>query len=125
MSNFSQITGTEHNFDMYESNLVSNLDVEYDYVSCLHYGPYAFSANGEATIVALKVYYRLLSDSISLIFCQDKPCIAKFFVSSVICFLNFNHKYKYVLNIKNSILRMCSMCFKVSKSFSYTIIFCV
>ncbi|XP_047525665.1 zinc metalloproteinase nas-4-like [Pieris napi] len=48
------MSGTEHNFDIYESDLISNLGIEYDYVSCLHYGPYAFSANGEATIVALK-----------------------------------------------------------------------
>ncbi|KAI8429530.1 hypothetical protein MSG28_000163 [Choristoneura fumiferana] len=46
--------GTEHNFDIYTSDLVSNLGVEYDYVSCLHYGPFAFSNNGQATIVALQ-----------------------------------------------------------------------
>ncbi|XP_037961261.2 zinc metalloproteinase nas-4-like [Plutella xylostella] len=46
--------GTEHNFDIYTSELVSNLEVEYDYVSCLHYGPYGFSINGEPTIVALR-----------------------------------------------------------------------
>ncbi|XP_045506379.1 zinc metalloproteinase nas-4-like [Colias croceus] len=50
------ISGTEHNFDIYGPDLVSNLGVEYDYVSCLHYGPYAFSSNGEATIVPLKEF---------------------------------------------------------------------
>ncbi|GBP27780.1 Seminal metalloprotease 1 [Eumeta japonica] len=46
--------GTEHNFAIYTSDLVSNLDVEYDYVSCMHYGPFAFSVNGLPTIVALR-----------------------------------------------------------------------
>nr|AEL12457.1 hatching enzyme-like protein [Antheraea pernyi] len=46
--------GTEHNFAIYGPDLVDNLGVEYDYVSCLHYGPYAFSKNGEPTIVALQ-----------------------------------------------------------------------
>nr|AEO80031.1 hatching enzyme [Bombyx mandarina] len=46
--------GLEHNFDIYTQDLVDNLGVEYDYVSCLHYGPYAFSQNGEKTIVALQ-----------------------------------------------------------------------
>ncbi|RVE53237.1 hypothetical protein evm_002070 [Chilo suppressalis] len=46
--------GTEHNFDIYSPDLVDNLGVAYDYVSCLHYGPFAFSVNGEPTIVALQ-----------------------------------------------------------------------
>ncbi|XP_050663898.1 astacin-like metalloprotease toxin 5 [Leptidea sinapis] len=48
------ISGTEHNFYIYDQELVSNLGIEYDYISCLHYSAYAFSANGEKTIVALK-----------------------------------------------------------------------
>nr|AWW91898.1 hatching enzyme [Samia ricini] len=48
------IPGTEHNFAIYGPELVDNLGVEYDYVSCLHYGPYAFSQNGEPTIIPLK-----------------------------------------------------------------------
>ncbi|KAJ0180961.1 hypothetical protein K1T71_003046 [Dendrolimus kikuchii] len=48
------IPSTIHNFNIYTSDLVSNLGVEYDYVSCLHYGPYAFSINGLPTIVALQ-----------------------------------------------------------------------
>ncbi|XP_072935462.1 seminal metalloprotease 1-like [Epargyreus clarus] len=46
--------GTEHNFAMYGPDLVSNLQVEYDYVSCMHYGRFAFSVNGQPTIVPLK-----------------------------------------------------------------------
>ncbi|XP_013183434.2 zinc metalloproteinase nas-4 [Amyelois transitella] len=46
--------GSEHNFNIYTSDLVDNLDVPYDYVSCLHYGPYAFSNNGQPTIIALQ-----------------------------------------------------------------------
>ncbi|CAH0722257.1 unnamed protein product, partial [Brenthis ino] len=48
------MSGTEHNFDIFGPELVSNHGVEYDYVSCLHYGPYAFTSNGEPTIIALK-----------------------------------------------------------------------
>ncbi|CAH2068285.1 unnamed protein product, partial [Iphiclides podalirius] len=48
------IPGTEHNFAIYDSSLVDNLGIEYDYSSCLHYGPYAFSSNGEKTIIALQ-----------------------------------------------------------------------
>nr|XP_026484812.1 seminal metalloprotease 1-like [Vanessa tameamea] len=50
------MSGTEHNFDIFGPDLVSNLGVEYDYVSCLHYGPYAFSSNGEPTIVAKREF---------------------------------------------------------------------
>ncbi|XP_059060345.1 seminal metalloprotease 1-like [Achroia grisella] len=46
--------GTEHNFAIYTADLVDNLEIEYDYVSCLHYGPFAFSSNGQPTIVALQ-----------------------------------------------------------------------
>ncbi|KOB70143.1 Metalloendopeptidase [Operophtera brumata] len=46
--------GTENNFAIYNQDLVDNLNVEYDYVSCLHYGPYSFTINGEMTIVALQ-----------------------------------------------------------------------
>lgn len=48
------IPSTMNNFQIYTSDLVSNLGIEYDYVSCLHYGPYAFTSNGLATIVALQ-----------------------------------------------------------------------
>ncbi|XP_032515478.2 seminal metalloprotease 1-like [Danaus plexippus] len=46
--------GRFHNFDIYTSELVSNNGIEYDYVSCLHYGPFAFTVNGEPTIVPKK-----------------------------------------------------------------------
>ncbi|XP_026323621.1 zinc metalloproteinase nas-4-like [Hyposmocoma kahamanoa] len=48
------MAGTENNFQIYSNELVSNLGIEYDYVSCLHYSAYAFSANGEKTIIALQ-----------------------------------------------------------------------
>ncbi|CAH1643689.1 unnamed protein product [Spodoptera littoralis] len=47
------VSGSEHNFDIYKESRVDNLGVDYDYVSCLHYGPYAFTANGRPTIEAL------------------------------------------------------------------------
>nr|AHW50928.1 hatching protein [Rondotia menciana]AID50186.1 hatching enzyme [Rondotia menciana] len=48
------IPGLEHNFAVFNQGLVDNLDVNYDYVSCLHYGPHAFSQNGQKTIEALQ-----------------------------------------------------------------------
>ncbi|XP_061401158.1 seminal metalloprotease 1-like [Musca vetustissima] len=46
--------GTIHNFNKYDTTVVDNFDEEYDYGSVLHYSAYAFSANGEITIVPLK-----------------------------------------------------------------------
>ncbi|KAJ2946639.1 hypothetical protein O0L34_g12696 [Tuta absoluta] len=46
--------GTENNFEIYTPDMVSNLEIEYDYVSCMHYSAYAFSRNGEKTIIALR-----------------------------------------------------------------------
>ncbi|XP_047034102.1 seminal metalloprotease 1-like [Helicoverpa zea] len=43
--------GSEHNFDLYGQSRVDNLGVDYDYVSCMHYGAYSFTANGAPTIV--------------------------------------------------------------------------
>lgn len=51
----TEITGMEHNFDIYTNDLVDNLGAEYEYTSCMHYNAYGFSINGEPTIVALKV----------------------------------------------------------------------
>jgi Astacin (Peptidase family M12A) len=46
--------GTESNFDAYGSDIVTNYNVEYDYGSVMHYGPTAFSIDGNATIVPLR-----------------------------------------------------------------------
>ncbi|XP_013114101.1 seminal metalloprotease 1 [Stomoxys calcitrans] len=43
-----------HNFNKYNETVVDDFDEEYDYGSVLHYSAYAFSANGEMTIVPLK-----------------------------------------------------------------------
>lgn len=45
----------EYNFDRYETKLVSNLGLPYEYDSCMHYDAYAFSTNGKTTMDALKV----------------------------------------------------------------------
>lgn len=42
--------GKEFNFEKYKSSMVTDFDVGYDYGSCLHYGPKAFSANGKDTL---------------------------------------------------------------------------
>ncbi|XP_063530134.1 seminal metalloprotease 1-like [Cydia strobilella] len=47
-------SGAENSFNIHSSDVVSNLGVEYDYVSCMHYHAFAFSANGRPTMVALQ-----------------------------------------------------------------------
>ncbi|XP_033747056.1 LOW QUALITY PROTEIN: uncharacterized protein LOC117332279 [Pecten maximus] len=47
--------GYEHNFDKLDSRLVDNLGVEYDYGSVLHYSKYAFSTNGNPTILPTRM----------------------------------------------------------------------
>lgn len=42
---------TEHNFRKYNSSVVTNFDSGYDYDSIMHYGAYAFTKDGYATIV--------------------------------------------------------------------------
>ncbi|XP_078492916.1 astacin-like metalloendopeptidase [Ciona intestinalis] len=44
--------GKEHNFNKYDETQITSLGEIYDYSSIMHYGPTAFSANGEPTIVA-------------------------------------------------------------------------
>ncbi|XP_068140874.1 seminal metalloprotease 1-like [Drosophila tropicalis] len=46
--------GMEFNFDKYSEETVNDFGEEYDYGSVMHYGPYAFSKNGEMTIVPVK-----------------------------------------------------------------------
>lgn len=45
--------GTENNFAKHENNRVTHFNVNYDYGSVMHYGPTAFSVNGQKTIVTL------------------------------------------------------------------------
>ncbi|XP_005182304.2 seminal metalloprotease 1-like [Musca domestica] len=45
--------GKLHNFNKYDETVVDDFDEGYDYGSVLHYSAYAFSANGEMTIVPL------------------------------------------------------------------------
>ncbi|XP_073822518.1 seminal metalloprotease 1-like [Musca autumnalis] len=47
------VPGKEFNFEKYPTSVVTDFDVGYDYNSCLHYRPGAFSINGEDTIVPL------------------------------------------------------------------------
>ncbi|MDK2413033.1 M12 family metallopeptidase, partial [Aphanizomenon sp. 202] len=44
-------SGAEHNFDKYSSSYIGGFGEQYDYGSVMHYSAYAFSANGEKTIV--------------------------------------------------------------------------
>jgi hypothetical protein len=43
--------GKEHNFNTYDSTVISQYKVEYDYGSVMHYSKTAFSINGEDTII--------------------------------------------------------------------------
>ncbi|EDW89736.1 seminal metalloprotease 1 [Drosophila yakuba] len=45
------VPGKEFNFNKYADTVVTDFEVGYDYDSCLHYRPGAFSINGEDTIV--------------------------------------------------------------------------
>ncbi|XP_045456251.1 astacin-like metalloprotease toxin 5 [Melitaea cinxia] len=56
--------GTEHNFNIYGPDQVTNLGIEYDYVSCLHYSAFAFSVNGNATIVAKREHEGLMGQRV-------------------------------------------------------------
>lgn len=44
--------GKEHNFRKYTKEQVTNFGIGYDYGSVLHYSAFAFSKNGEKTILA-------------------------------------------------------------------------
>ncbi|XP_020806080.1 seminal metalloprotease 1 [Drosophila serrata] len=48
------LEGTENNFNKYDNETVSDFNEPYDYGSVLHYTAYAFSKNGEMTIVPLE-----------------------------------------------------------------------
>lgn len=47
------VPGKEFNFQKYADTVVTDFEVGYDYDSCLHYRPGAFSINGEDTITPL------------------------------------------------------------------------
>ncbi|XP_055838795.1 seminal metalloprotease 1-like [Episyrphus balteatus] len=45
--------GHEHNFEIYNSSVVEDFGVAYDYGSVMHYSSTAFSKNGEKTIIPI------------------------------------------------------------------------
>lgn len=45
--------GKEGNFNLYDETVVTDFGIRYDYGSVLHYSQYAFSKNGEKTIIPL------------------------------------------------------------------------
>ncbi|XP_068140017.1 seminal metalloprotease 1-like [Drosophila tropicalis] len=47
------VPGKEFNFEKYSADKVTDFEMGYDYDSCLHYRPGAFSTNGEDTIIPL------------------------------------------------------------------------
>ncbi|KAI6226387.1 Metalloendopeptidase [Aphelenchoides fujianensis] len=48
------INGADDQFEKYGMNVIDQLNEPYDYASIMHYGPYAFSANGKRTIIPRK-----------------------------------------------------------------------
>lgn len=54
-------TGAEQNFDKYSDTLIGGFGENYDYSSVMHYSAYAFTGNGQKTIVT-KVIQILLSE---------------------------------------------------------------
>jgi Astacin (Peptidase family M12A) len=76
--------GTQNNFVKYDSNVISNYGVEYDYGSVMHYPTVAFSIDGSPTIIPTRdlngqvMGQRLgLSDKdftrLNNAYCQDLP----------------------------------------------------
>ncbi|XP_053959335.1 seminal metalloprotease 1-like [Anastrepha ludens] len=53
------VPGKEFNFEKYKGTVVTDFDMGYDYDSCLHYRPGAFSVNGQDTIVPLDLTARI------------------------------------------------------------------
>lgn len=53
------VPGKEFNFEKYDLSIVTDFDMGYDYDSCLHYRPGAFSKNGQDTIVPLDAKARI------------------------------------------------------------------
>lgn len=51
-------SGAEHNFDKYDSTYITDFGYPYDYGSVMHYSGYAFSSNGELTIVTKDPAYQ-------------------------------------------------------------------
>ncbi|KAI6215534.1 Metalloendopeptidase [Aphelenchoides besseyi] len=47
-------SGLEDQFDKYDLSMIDHLGTKYDYGSVMHYGPTAFSKNGQATIEPLE-----------------------------------------------------------------------
>lgn len=45
------INGTQGNFNKYNSSVVTDFGIPYDYTSVMHYSAYAFTKDGYATIV--------------------------------------------------------------------------
>lgn len=45
------IDNQKHNFNKYDTSVVTGFNVTYDYESIMHYSAYAFSKNGLATII--------------------------------------------------------------------------
>ncbi|XP_013166574.1 PREDICTED: astacin-like metalloprotease toxin 5 [Papilio xuthus] len=50
------IPDQEHNFALFDEEMVDNMGLPYEYNSCMHYGAYGFSVNGKPTIEALQSF---------------------------------------------------------------------
>jgi len=58
-------SGREHNFEKRRAGTITSFGVPYDYDSIMHYGPYAFTRNGNRTItptVSQMLYLFLVSN---------------------------------------------------------------
>lgn len=54
------INGTQSNFNKYNTSVVTDFGIPYDYNSIMHYGAYAFTKDGYATIIPNVSSHRLL-----------------------------------------------------------------
>ncbi|RVE53233.1 hypothetical protein evm_002066 [Chilo suppressalis] len=55
--------GMSHNFDRYDSSIVSNLGLPYEYGSSMHYGTHFFSSNGRPTLSTTRQYNGVLGQT--------------------------------------------------------------
>lgn len=57
----SIIESKKGNFKKYDNTIVTNFNVTYDYESVLHYSAYAFTKNGQPTIIPKVIYFLIIS----------------------------------------------------------------
>lgn len=58
--------GTEHNFNKYDKDFVSDFGITYDYNSVMHYSKFGFSIDGESPTIVPKDPYAQIGQRVGL-----------------------------------------------------------